>query len=84
LRLDPLRRIDHQQGTIAGRQGARYFVREIHVARRIDEVQLVGLPVTRAKAQRHALCLDGDAAFALQVHGIEHLVFHLALFQPAA
>jgi hypothetical protein len=32
----------------------------------------------------HRLRLDGDAALALQVHGIEHLLFHFAVGQSTA
>ena len=84
LRLDALRRIDHQQRAFAGGQRAGDFVGEIDVPGRVDHVQLVGLAVAGLVAQRHALRLDRDAALALQVHGVEHLGLHLALFQPAA
>ena len=33
--------------------------------------------------QAHGLRLDGDAALALDVHRIEHLLLHLARFEPA-
>ena len=81
LRLDALRRVDHQQRAFAGRQRARDFVGEVHVPRRVDEVQLVALAVARVVAQRHALRLDGDAALALEVHGVEHLRLHLAVLR---
>ena len=54
------------------------------MAGRVDHVQLVGLAVAGLVAQRHALRLDRDAALALQVHGVEHLLLHLAGFQAAA
>src|SRR4029078_9206324 len=41
-------------------------------------------PVARLVVQRHALRLDRDPALALEVHRVEHLVFHLALGQAAA
>ena len=34
--------------------------------------------------QRDALRLDGDAALALELHGVEHLGLHLAGFEAAA
>ena len=43
------------------------------MAGRVDQVQLVALPV-----HAHRLRLDRDAAFALELHGVEHLVAHLA------
>src|SRR5216683_4801259 len=33
--------------------------------------------------QANAFCFDGDAALALEVHGVEHLRVHLALGQRA-
>ena len=50
---------------------------------RVDQVELVALAVARVVVQRDALRLDGDAPFAFQVHGIEYLRLHLALFEAA-
>jgi hypothetical protein len=52
--------------------------------RGIDQIQAVGLAVARAVIERHALGLDSDAAFALDVHGIEYLLLHLAFLETAA
>src|SRR3546814_17639467 len=49
-----------------------------------DLVQLIELAVLRGVVQAHRLRLDGDAALALALHGIEHLFMHLPLGQPAA
>ncbi len=46
-------------------------------------VQLILAAVARLVAQRRRLRLDGDAALALEVHGVEHLGLHLAGLQPA-
>ncbi|MNZ89697.1 hypothetical protein D3C78_1086320 [compost metagenome] len=54
------------------------------MAGRIDEVQLVGLAVLRLVVKRDAVGLDGDPAFALQVHGIQNLSFHFACRQATA
>ena len=54
------------------------------MAGRVDEVQLVALAVVRVVEQRDALRLDGDAALALQLHGVEHLRLHLAVGEAAA
>jgi hypothetical protein len=54
------------------------------VARRVDQVQVVDLPVARLVLQRRGLRLDGDAALFLDVHRVEHLGFHLAVGQAAA
>ena len=78
LRLDPLRGVDEQHGAFAGRQAARDLVGEVDVAGRVDEVELVGLPVTGRVGDAHRLALDGDAALALQVHLVEQLLLHVA------
>jgi hypothetical protein len=54
------------------------------VSRRIDQVQVVDLAVTRLVLQRRGLRLDGDATLALDIHRIEHLRLHLAIREPAA
>jgi len=51
---------------------------------RIDHVQLVALAVARGVVERHALRLDGDPAFALELHRIEHLFVHLAFRESPA
>jgi hypothetical protein len=84
LRLDTLARIDHQQRPLAGRQRAAHFIGEVDVPRRVDQVQVVDAAVARRVLQRRRLGLDGDAALALDVHGIEHLRLHLAIAQAAA
>lgn len=50
----------------------------------VDQVELVGLSVPSAIVQRHALGLDGDAPLPFDVHGIEHLLGHLAGTEAAA
>ena len=84
LRLHPLRGIDHQQRALAGGEAAVHFIGEIDMARRVDQVQLVELAVFGTVIEAHGLRLDGDAALALDVHGIEHLLLHLPRGQAAA
>ncbi len=84
LRLHTLRGVDHQQRALAGGQRAADLVGKIDVARGIDQVQAVNLAILRLVGQCSGLRLDGDAAFLFQIHGIEHLRFHLALGQAAA
>jgi len=84
LRLDALRGIDHQQRAFAGRKRTGDFVREVHVARRVDEVEVVDLPVLRLVLQCGRLGLDGYPTLFLDVHRVEHLGFHLAVGQAAA
>src|SRR5690606_37656555 len=54
------------------------------VAGGVDEVQLIGLPVARLVMQGHAVGLDGNAALALQIHGVQHLGFHFPVAQATA
>ena len=83
LRLDALAGVDHQQRALAGGERAVDLVGEIDVAGRVDQVEDVVLAVARLVVEADGLRLDGDAALALDVHGIEHLLHHLALLQPA-
>ena len=85
LRLDALRGVDHKQRALAGRQRPRHLIGEVDMARRVDEVQYIILAVPGAVVEPHRLGLDGDAAFALDVHRIEHLLLarHLARVEPA-
>lgn len=50
----------------------------------INEVQLIGFTIPGLVVERYALGLDGDATLSLQLHGIQHLFFQLALGQPTA
>ena len=72
LRLDALRGVDDQQRALAGLQRARDLVREVDVPRRVDQVELVALPV-----HADGLRLDRDSPLALELHRVEHLVAHL-------
>ena len=83
LRLDALGGVDHQQGAFARGQRARHLVGEVDVAGRIDQVELVHLAVGRAVLHADGLGLDGDALLALEVHGVEHLLRHVALSERA-
>ena len=83
LRFHALRRVHHQQRALARLQAARNLVSEIDVARRVDQVELVNLAVIGAIIQAHRMRLDGDAALALQIHRIQHLLHHFALRQSA-
>ncbi len=53
------------------------------MAGRIHQVENVILAVGRAVIQANGLRLDGDAALALDLHVVEHLVDHLALGEAA-
>jgi hypothetical protein len=79
LSLDPLARVDHQKRALACGQRPRHFVSEVNVTGRIHEVEDVRFPVLGFVFEAHRLRLDGDPALALYVHGIEHLLDHVAL-----
>ena len=78
LRLYALRGVHHQQRAFAGGQRTRDLVGKINMARRVDQVELVGVPVLRGVHHADGVRLDGDAALPLQVHGVEYLGLHLA------
>ncbi len=44
----------------------------------VDQVELVSLAVVRGVHHADGVGFDGDAALALQVHGVEDLGLHLA------
>ncbi len=79
LRLHPLARVDDEERALAGGERPRDLVGEVDVAGRVHEVQDVGLAVIGLVFEPDRLRLDGDAALALDVHGIEHLLDHVAL-----
>ena len=76
--------VHHQQRPFTGRQGAGDLVGKIHVARRINKIQLVGFAITGLVVQGHTLGLDGNASFPLQLHGIQHLRLQLTVTKAAA
>ena len=54
------------------------------MARRINQIELVGFTIPGLVIQRDALGLDGNAAFPLDVHRIEYLRRHFPLGEPPA
>ena len=84
LRLDALAGIDHQQSAFAGRQRAADFVRKVHVAGGVDQVQVIDLAIFGVVLQGGRLRLDGDTALFLDVHRVEHTGLHLACGQAFA
>src|SRR5713226_2623983 len=83
LRLDPLGRIDDEDGPLAGGEGARHLVGEVDVSGRVDQVQLVDAAVAGVVVHPHRVELDRDAALALEIHGVEHLLPHKSLLEGA-
>ena len=47
----------------------------------IDKVKLIGLAVTSLIMQSYCLSFNGNTTFALDIHIIEHLRFHLTIGQ---
>ncbi len=76
--------IDHEERPLAGRQRPVHLIGEVHMAGRVDEVQLIGLAILGRVIEADRLGLDGNAALALDIHVIEHLLLHLAHGQAAA
>src|SRR5699024_936463 len=76
LRLHPLGGVHHQDGALAGGQAAADLVGKVHMARGVDQVQLIGLAVPGGVVHGDGPGLDGDAAFPLDVHIVQDLVGH--------
>jgi hypothetical protein len=77
LRLNALAGVDDQQRALAGGQRTRDLVAEVDVARRIDQVQLVGDAVAGFVHHANGVRFDGDAALPFQIHCVQHLGLHL-------
>ena len=54
------------------------------MTRCVDHVHLIAVAVARFELKRHALCLDRDPSFPFQVHRIQDLLRHFAIFKAAA
>ncbi len=72
LGLDPLARVDEEDGALARRHAAGDLVPEVDVAGRVDEVEDVVLP-----READVLRLDGDAALPLEIHRVQVLGPHV-------
>ena len=79
LRLDALARIDDEERSLAGRERARDLVGEVHMPRRVDEIEHILLAVPRLVVEPDRVGFDRDPALALKVHRVEDLVHHLAI-----
>ena len=75
LSLNTLRGVHHQQRALAGCDRAGHLIGEVHVARSIDQVENVFLPLVGV-LHLDCMALDGDALLFLEVHVIQHLVLH--------
>ena len=81
LRLNALRSVNNQQRTLAGCQRTRNLIGEVDVAGSVDKVQHILLAIARLINAAYRLRLDGNAALALQIHGVENLCLHLTFAQ---
>ena len=79
LRFDPLAGVDNQKRAFASGERSRHLVSEVDMAGRVHEVEDIKLAIVGPVFEPDRLRLDGDAALALDVHGIEHLLDHLPL-----
>jgi hypothetical protein len=78
LRFNALAGVDDEQRAFASGEGAGDFVRKIDVTGGVDQIEAVGVSVFGFIVQANALGFDGDAALALQVHGVEYLLVHFS------
>ena len=79
LRLDALRGVNDEHRALTGRQRARDLIGKVHVARRIDQIELIRLAIVGVIGHANGIGLDRDAALALDIHGVEQLRLHVAL-----
>ena len=78
LRLNTLRRVDHEQRALARGDRTGYLVRKIDMPRSIDQVQHVLLALVDI-FHLDRVALDRDSLFALEVHIVQHLSLQFAL-----
>ena len=79
LGLDALGGIDDQDGPFAGGQTPGDLVGEVDMARGIHEIECVFLTILGPVLHRDRMRLDGDAALALQIHGVKDLLLLVAV-----
>ena len=78
LRLDALRGVDNEYRALTGCQRARDLIGKVHVARRIDQIELIRLTIVGVIGNADGIGLDRNAALALDIHGVEQLRLHVA------
>ena len=76
LCLYALRSVDNQQRTLAGGDGTRHFVGKVDVSGSVDQIEGI-MGAFEDIVHLYGMALDGDTSFALQVHVVEHLGFHV-------
>ena len=83
LRFHALCGVHDQQRAFARGQSSADLVGKVHVAGRVDQVQLVGFAVLGFILHAHSLGFYSDPALAFQFHGVQDLLLHFALFEYA-
>ena len=79
LGLDPLGGIDDQKRALDGAHGAGDLIGEVDMAGGVDEVEDIGLAILGGVFDADGVGLDGDAALALDIHGVQELLLHVTL-----
>ena len=74
LRLNALRGVNYQHGTLDGLKTARNFVRKINVTRRVNQIKRIAFILHANRRE-----FDSDSLFALELHRVKQLRLHLAL-----
>ena len=78
LRLHALARVHDEQRALAGGQRAADLVVEVHVARRVNEVERILLAVSGLVREADGAGLYRYAALFFEIHVVEDLALHLA------
>ena len=71
--------VHHQHGAFTGGQAAADFVTKVHMARGIDQIQLISFAVFCVIIQGNGTGLNGNAALPFQIHVVQQLIFHQTL-----
>ena len=80
LCLNALGGIYEQQCPLTSSDGTAHLIGKVNVARGIDQVKQVFLPVGRVDVLHlDRMTFDRDAALALEVHVVQGLVLHIPL-----
>ena len=77
LRFDPLSGIHDQHCPFTGGQRAGDLVSEVHMSRRIDQVQFVGHTVMGFIINPNRCHFNCNAALTLDIHRVKELLLHM-------
>ena len=84
LGLNALRGVHYQHRALTGGKRTADLVVEVHMARSVDKVEGIVLPVVGGVIQTHGAGLDGNAALLFKIHIVKDLILHYALLHRAA